>query len=156
MSPCDSRETLTFPLCASLSTHHHKVTPTSPVGRNPAVSPNKVKLSPDGCNWGWDPAEPVPTEWGRAFSASPRAAPDITLSKSSRVSSVSGSWENMQSSPLMQFPVVWYNLQGKSRSRLVKVNASSQNPPQSTGTPFPPSWFWSEVTNSGSCAVAGS
>lgn len=46
----------------------------------------------------------------------PHAPANITLSKSSLVSSVSGSWENMQSSPLMQFPVVWYNLQGKSRS----------------------------------------
>lgn len=42
-----------------------------------------------------------------------------TLSSSSRVSSVSGAWENMQSSPLMQLPVVWKSLQGKSRE-LVK------------------------------------
>lgn len=42
-----------------------------------------------------------------------------TLSSSSRVSSVSGAWENMQSSPLMQLPVVWKSLQGKSRG-LVK------------------------------------
>lgn len=47
----------------------------------------------------------------QAFSA---AGP--TLSRSSCVSSVSGSWENMQSSALMQFPVVWNSLQGKSRS----------------------------------------
>lgn len=50
--------------------------------------------------------------------------PRRTLSKSSLVSSVRGSWENMQSSPLMQFPVVWYNLHGKSRSRQIKANAS--------------------------------
>lgn len=58
-------------------------------------------------------------------SAMATSAPEITLSKSSLVSSVRGSWENMQSSPLMQFPVVWYNLHGKSRSWQIKVNASS-------------------------------
>jgi hypothetical protein len=35
------------------------------------------------------------------------------LSSSSLFSSDRGSWKNMQSSPLMQFPVVWYNLHGK-------------------------------------------
>lgn len=65
---------------------------------------------------------------------------DITLSKSSLVSSVRGSWENMQSSPLMQFPVVWYNLQGKSRSQCVKAkNTGSRNPPEGR---IQPPLFW--------------
>lgn len=66
-----------------------------------------------------------------------------TLSSSSRVSSVSGAWENMQSSPLMQLPVVWKSLQGKSRE-LVKeevirerLMGGGHNGPQGVGLGCP-------------------
>lgn len=158
-SPLWLRETLAFPLCVSLSLYkNHKVTFLSfcyLLGKTVAQVWGRIQYDPHlSCRKefsGLPPQQslsPDPEEPG-LWSWRAHATPDITLSKSSRVSSVSGSWENMQSSPLMQFPVVWYNLQGKSRSWLIKANASSQNPPQSTSNLL---CFGSEVTHSGLCS----
>lgn len=51
---------------------------------------------------------------------------DPTLLSSSCVSSLSASWENMHSSLLTQFPVVWNSLQGNSRKRGVKEKHSQR------------------------------
>lgn len=51
---------------------------------------------------------------------------DPTLLSSSCVSSLSASWENMHSSLLTQFPVVWNSLQGNSRKIGVKEKHSQR------------------------------
>ena len=60
----------------------------------------------------------------------------------------------MQSSPLIQFPVVWYSLHGKSRTWQVKANASPHETHPRTETK--PLCFREEETEAQRGAVTGS
>lgn len=60
----------------------------------------------------------------------------------------------MQSSPLIQFPVVWYSLHGKSRTPQVKANASPHETHPRIETK--PLCFREEETEAQRGAVTGS